>query len=63
MREYCCVCYSDEMILATCIMSKDRKICVQIINMSTGGVYINSKAPTVFFIAISFSEQKSTSFF
>ena len=39
MNEYCCVCYSDEMILATCIMSKERKICVQIIYMSTGGVY------------------------
>ena len=43
-------CYSDEMILATCIMSKERKIYVQIIYMSTGGVYNNSKAPTVFLL-------------
>ena len=38
-------------------MSKERKICVQIIYMSTGDVYNNSKAPTVFFIAISFAQR------
>ena len=44
-------------------LMKERKIYVHIIYMSTGGVYNNSKAPAVFFIAISFSEQKSTALF